>query len=130
MDGTLSWFMATDTNAQISVIRGAWLLALQDAAGTDAEKIARAGQLHRQEQDWIESLTSRHTLARVRIWTLAEVMQDPGARLSEIAREIAGEAALAAHPVPPLRASDGFAAFLGRMRNQGLPAQVLKECQF
>jgi hypothetical protein len=130
MDGTLSWFMATDTNAQISVIRGAWLLGLQDAPGSDAEKIARAGLLHRQEQDWVENLNSRHTLARVRIWSLAEFMQDPSARLSEIVREIAGEAALAAHGVPPLRAADGFEPVLARLRNQGLPAQVLKECQF
>lgn len=130
MDGTLSWFMATDTNAQISVIRGAWLLALQDAPMSDAEKVARAGQFYRQEQDWIESLTSRHAMARVRVRSLAEVMRDPGAHLSEIAREFAGEAALAAHSVPPVRTTDGFAAFLARLRNQGLPAQILKDSQF
>ncbi len=130
LDGNVNWFMATDTNARISVIRGAWMLALFQSDQPAPDKIAQAGQFFRQEQDWIAALTSRHALAQIRIWSLAEVMADPGPCLAEITRDIAGEAAFAAHRAPPLRSSEGLAEFVAQMRDQGLPAQVLKDCQF
>lgn len=127
MSRDVSWFMATDTNAQITVIRGAWLLPLARGERTGGDLIALAGQLHKQEQDWIETLTSRWALARVRMWSVSDVLRDPRAHLHDLAQEIAGETSLAAHGLPGLRASDQLDAFLVRMRNEGLPAQVLKD---
>ena len=129
MTRDLSWFMATDTNAQITVIRGAWLLPLSRNGKTGAELIALAGQLHAQEQAWIEILTSRWALARVRIWSLNDVLRDPQSHLQECLRDIAGDNTLAAHGWPQLYDATGLDAFLRELRNQGLPAQVLKDYQ-
>lgn len=129
MHNDLHWFMATDTNARMAVIRGAWMLTLFRADLPDAEKVARAGALHRQEQAWLDVLTSRHALAQVQIWSLAEILTDPVAPLSEIARSHDLEAGLDAHGLPAMLAHDGFDRFLAHMRNQGLPSQVLKDCQ-
>ena len=129
MSGDLQWFMATDTHACISVIRGAWMLALWRADLPEAEKIARAGLLHRQEQAWLEALTSRHVMADVKIMPLSEFLKDPSAHLTAIAQAHGAEAGLAAHGLPTILPQDGFDQFLAAMRNQGLPAQVLKDCQ-
>lgn len=129
MTRDLSYFMATDKNAAIVVLRGAWMLGLWRSAGSLPEKLARAGELHKQEAAWLEAVTSKWAAARVRNWGLAEVVRAPGPVLEAIATDLDGKAALAAHGVPHLRDFEGFGAFVIQMRDAGLPAHVLKECQ-
>ncbi len=129
MDGPLGWFMATDTNAQISVIRGAWMLGLSQRSQPEQELISLAGQLHRQEQDWIAQLSSRWVLARIRIFSLAEMIEEPRKHLLDALGDTASEAALKAHGLPPVMDATQLEGFMTKLRNQGLPAQVLKDCQ-
>ncbi len=129
MDHEVNWFMATDPNAEINIIRGAWLLPLWRHGAVTQEVIAQIGVLQKREQDWLTILQSRWGLAKLRVWSVADIVQNPQDTVFEAVRDSASAPALQAHGLPPLKPLDGFDQFLAQLRDQGLPTQVLKDFQ-
>lgn len=129
MDHEVNWFMATDTNAELTVIRGAWLLPIWRRGVVNDEVIAQIGVLQKRELDWLAVLQSPWVVAKVQVWSVADILKEPEGRLQEALRDIANAPALQAHGMPPMKPMDGFDQYLARLRDQGLPAQFLKDFQ-
>ncbi len=116
----LLWFMATDSNAQISVISGAWAVPLY-LSGRDVAEIRReAARLQRIESDMIDILHSPHVRARIRIWTMAEFLENPAEPLHLLFDEIAPHVQSRMIRIPELVDLNGFGSFLQDLRNQGM----------
>jgi hypothetical protein len=116
----LLWFMATDSNAQISVISGAWAVPLYRSGRPFATLRREAARLQRIEMGQLNILRSPWVRARVRIWTMAEFLENPGDPLQRIFDEIAphGDAQLLRQP--DLIDLSGFGSFLQDLRNDGM----------
>ncbi|MCH8465414.1 MAG: beta-1,6-N-acetylglucosaminyltransferase [Roseinatronobacter sp.] len=127
MDHEVNWFMATDANAEIHVIRGAWMLPIWRRGEVSDAVVAEVARLHKREQDWLEVLESRWVLAKCKVWTVAEIRAAPDACLAEAVRDSATPAALAAHGLAPLQGLDGLQEFLTALRNRGLSPQFFKD---
>ena len=129
MDHEVNWFMATDTNAEINVIRGAWMLPLWRRGLVNDAVIAQIGQLQKREQDWVSILQSRWTLAKVRVWSVSDILKNPDSKVLEAVGDIAQAPALQAHGIQALMPVDGFQTYLAQLRDHGLPTQLLKDFQ-
>ena len=125
VDGALEWFMATDPNAHIAMIAGAWAVPLFQRGADAGDLRDELAMLQKREQAFLSALRSPHVRARVRIWSLAEYLDTPQAAMAEVLAEIAPRAAAA--PPPPMVALDGFGAFLARARDIGLPLVELAD---
>ncbi len=115
-----AWMMATDANAQISVISGAWAVALWRSRRDFAELRRDAASLQRIETEHLEILRSPWAKARVRIWTLAEFMENPMENLQGILEEIDPQRPRRPTEAPRMVQLDGFAQFLQKLRNEGM----------
>ncbi|MCB1395484.1 MAG: glycosyl transferase [Rhodobacter sp.] len=116
----LLWFMAADSNAQISVISGAWAVPLY-RSGRDFAQIRReAARLQRIEMQQLEILQSPHVRARIRIWTMAEFLENPAEPLHMLFDEIAPHSQARLIRIPDLVDLSGFGSFLQELRNQGM----------
>lgn len=116
----ITGFLARDPNASVSMISGAWALPLL-RSGKPAQALRRqAARLQQREVRLIELLRERRTRARVRIWSLAEVLDAPAEPLRAVLEDhsVPGAAALTIMPV--LRDMDALAAFLTKLRNMGM----------
>lgn len=116
----LLWFMASDSNAQISVISGAWAVPLYQS-GQDFAQIRReAARLQRIETKQIEILHSPWVRARIRIWTMAEFLENPAEPLHTLFDEIAPHSQARQIRIPDLVDLSGFGSFLQALRNEGM----------
>jgi hypothetical protein len=127
MDHEVNWFMATDTNAEIQVIRGAWIVPLWRRGVVSDAVVAEVARLQKCEQDWLEVLESRWVLAKCKVWTVSEICAAPEQCLAMAVQGSANAAALAAHGLAQLHRLDGLPEFLTALRNQGLPSQNFKD---
>ncbi|MGB8622280.1 MAG: beta-1,6-N-acetylglucosaminyltransferase, partial [Paracoccaceae bacterium] len=85
----ITWFMGGDPNAQISIITGAWAVPLFHS-NLNFSEIRRLAAAHQKvEAKHLDVLRSPHTKARVRIWSMAEFVQNPMEPLQIIIDEIA-----------------------------------------
>ena len=117
---TLNWFMAADSNAQISVISGAWAIPLFHS-NRDFDKIRRdAALMQKVEADFLGILRSPWVKARVRICTLAESIENPMEPLQSIIDEISPRSTRRLTEAPRLSDLTGFGQFLQNLRNQGM----------
>ncbi len=117
---TLNWFMAADSNAQISVISGAWAIPLFHS-NRDFDKIRRdAALMQKIEADFLGILRSPWVKARVRIWTLAEFIENPMEPLQSVIDEISPRSTCRLTEAPRLSDLTGFGQFLQNLRNQGM----------
>jgi len=117
---TLNWFMAADSNAQISVISGAWAIPLFHS-NRDFDKIRRdAALMQKIEADFLGILRSPWVKARVRIWTLAEFIENPMEPLQSVIDEISPRSTRRLTEAPRLSDLTGFGQFLQNLRNQGM----------
>jgi len=116
----ISWFLAMDPNAQISVITGAWAVPLFRAGREMAQIRREAAALQQTETAHLEVLRSRHARARVRIWPLASFVADPIGPLQTILDEISPRARHRLTLAPRLVDLTGFGRFLQALRNLGL----------
>lgn len=118
----LNWFMATDPNARIFVITGAWALPLY-RSGMPFDDVRRiAAILQRKETDMLGTLQSVWLKARVQSWNLADFSARPAAALQTVVQRLDGDPALAEEP-PAIRDLTGIGRFLQRLRNAGLRPQ-------
>ncbi len=128
LDEDMIDFMTYDPNATLALIKGAWLLPLWRAEGAVPDDLlARIGALQRRESEWLGRMESRWAQARLHVWSLGEVLQDPAARLATLVAGMDGAAGLKAHGLPALRPHEGFDQWLVDLRNRGLPPQILKD---
>ncbi|MBY6201539.1 beta-1,6-N-acetylglucosaminyltransferase [Maritalea mobilis] len=113
-------FMANDANAQISVITGAWAVRLFSANRNFADIRAEAARLQRREAKFIETLRERGARADIRIWTLAEFIEDPMENLQGILDAMEGAPLQRLTEAPRMRDLRGFPQFLQSLKNQGM----------
>ncbi|MBY5971743.1 beta-1,6-N-acetylglucosaminyltransferase [Ferrimonas balearica] len=116
----VTWDMAKDLNAQISVISGAWAVPLFRADRPFSEIRKEAAWLQKVEADFLHALRSPHAKARVRIWTMAEFVEAPMEPLQLMIDEMGARTARRLSEVPQMRDLDGFGQFLQDLKNQGM----------
>ena len=112
--------IAQDPNARISVITGAWAIPLFHSSlnFNVIRKIAALRQ--RAEAAHVDLLRSHATRARVRIWSLAEFMENPMENLQIIADTISPRAMRKLTEAPRLANLAGFGKFLQDLKNHGM----------
>jgi hypothetical protein len=116
----LNWFMAMDGNAQISVISGAWAVPLFHSNRNFGEIRVEAARLQKIEQEYLNIIRSAHAKSRVRIWTLAEFVENPMEPLQTIIDEIGPRQGRRLTEAPRMADLTGFGQFLQNLRNQGM----------
>lgn len=115
-----NWFMATDPNAQISVITGTWAVPLSRANLNFSEIRKEAARLQRIETEHVRILRTMYVKARVRIWTMAEFIESPMEPLQAIIDEISPRSIRPIAEAPKLLDLTGFGQFLQNLKNQGM----------
>ena len=126
-DFELLHFMASDPNAQISVISGAWALPLFRSGKPVAQLRAQAARLQRTETRMLEILRGRAAHARIRIWTLAEFLENPAEPLHRVFDEIAPHQQARLITMPDLVDMRGFGDFVQGLRNEGMQPVLMGE---
>lgn len=121
----INWFVATDPHAQISVITGAWAVPLFRSNQNFAEIRAEAARLQQIELDHLGILRSMYVKARVRIWNMAEFIENPMEPLQTIIDEISPRATRRLTEAPQLVDLSGFGQFLQNLKNQGMQPRLM-----
>lgn len=116
----LTAFIATDSNADLFVVTGAWVAPLLhcDMPFDDIRHIA--ARLQRTEIAFLDLLETSAVKARVRIRSLTEVVAKPDEMLAELCQTLRPESSDNLPALPPLRDMSGGSALLRRLRNAGL----------
>jgi hypothetical protein len=122
-----NWFMATDPNAQISVISGTWAVRLLRSNMDFADIRREAARLQRIETDHLKILRTNFVKARVRIWSMAEFLESPMEALQTVIDEISPQAARLPAEAPRMTELSGFGQFLQNLKNQGMQPIVMGE---
>lgn len=116
----LNWFMSMDANAQISVISGAWAVPLFHSNRNFGEIRIEAARLQKIEQEYLNVIRSAFAKSRVRIWSLAEFVENPMEPLQTIIDEIGPRQGRRLTEAPRMADLTGFGQFLQNLRNQGM----------
>lgn len=117
---SISWFIAKDPNAQISVISGAWAVPLFASNRDFTELRKEAAWLQKVEADFLNVLRSPYTKARIRIWTMADFIDAPMEPLQTIIDEIGMKRLTRLTEAPRMVNLQGFGQFLQNLKNQGM----------
>jgi len=112
--------LAGDGNAQIAVITGAWAVPLFTSNKDFLTIRKTAAALQKREVDFVNVLRRVQTRADVRIWTLAEFIEEPMENLQSILDAIDGPAGLRITEAPRMVDLAGFGQFLQNLKNQGM----------
>lgn len=116
----ISWFLARDPNASVTVISGAWAIPLFSSNRNFAEIRTIAAQLQKIESDHLDVLRSYYTKARVRIVTMADFIQSPMEPLQMVIDEIGPRSSRRLTEAPRMVDLTGFSQFLQNLKNQGM----------
>lgn len=116
----VSWDIARDANAQISIITGAWAVPLFQTNRNFADLRTEAALLQKIENEHLTALRSIHAKAKIRIWTLAEFIETPMEALQTVVDEITGKNTRRLTEVPKMVDLTGFGQFLQNLKNQGM----------
>lgn len=120
----ISWFVASDPNAHVSVITGGWLVGLWREGLPPEVARMRAAELQATEAAHLEILRRSSTKARVRTWTLSEFLDAPGEVLRTVQSDLAPRPAPGLLPAPRMVDLAGFPGFLRDLRNQGMQPHI------
>jgi hypothetical protein len=112
--------IASDPNASIFVITGAFAIPLWQSGQSAAEVRSRAATLQKVESDFLHLLSGPETKARTRIWSLAEFIENPAEPLEQLVDLLHPRAAHRVTDLPQLLDLRGFGSFLQDLRNQGM----------
>ena len=118
-------FLARDPNAQISVISGAWAIPLFKSNRNFGDIRREAARLQKLEAEHLNVLRALESKARVRIWNLAEFVENPMEPLQTIVDEISPRALRRLTEAPTLTDLTGFGQFLQNLRNQGMQPTLM-----
>ncbi len=121
----VNWFMATDPNAQISVITGTWAIPLFRANQNFTSIRKEAARLQKIETEHLTILRSMFVKARVRIWSMAEFIDNPMEPLQTIIDEISPRATRRLSEAPRMVDLWGFGQFLQNLKNQGMQPTLM-----
>lgn len=113
-------FLAGDSNASIMIISGAFAVPLWRSGRSAPEIRAEAARLQKIEADFIDLLQGPETKARVRVWSLADFVEDPVEPLHQIVDELNPRAPHRMTELPRMVDLSGFAQFVQDLRNQGM----------
>lgn len=116
----VSWDLAKDPNAQISVITGAWSIPLFLSNRNFSDIRADAAELQRIESEHLSALRSPWAKARIRIWTLADFIETPMEALQTILDEMGAKNLRRVSEAPRMADLTGFGQFLQNLKNQGM----------
>ena len=116
----INWFIATDPNAQISVVTGAWAVPLFRSNRNFADLRAEAAKLQKIESEFLTILRSQFIKSRVRIWTMAEFIESPMEPIQTIIDEIGPAQPRHLAEAPTMVDLAGFGQFLQNLKNQGM----------
>lgn len=116
----ITGFMSADPNARISVVSGAFAVPLFQSNRNFSDIKAEVARLQRIEAAFLALLAGPVVKARVKIWTLAEFVDNPMAPLQAIVDEINPRASRQLTEAPRMVDLVGFGQFLQNLRNQGL----------
>ncbi|SEM60880.1 Core-2/I-Branching enzyme [Gemmobacter aquatilis] len=116
----ISEFLSRDPHAQISVISGAWAVPLFHSNRNFSDIRREAALLQKIESQHLAVLRGLHVKARVRIWTLADFVENPMEPLQSIIDEIGPRAPRRLTEAPRMADLTGFGQFLQNLRNQGM----------
>lgn len=120
-----NWFIATDPNAQISVVSGTWAVRLMRSNMDFADIRKEAARLQRIETEHLQILRTMYVKARVRIWTMAEFIENPMEPLQTIIDEIRPRATRQLTEAPKMADLTGFGQFLQNLKNQGMKPTLM-----
>ena len=112
-------FIAADPNATIFALSGAFAVPLWRSGRTAAEVRAEAARLQKVESDFLYELGGPETKANVRIWSLAEFIENPAEPLEQLV-DLLNPRAGRISDLPHLIPLHGFGSFLQDLRNQGM----------
>ncbi len=118
-------FMATDSNAQISVISGAWAVPLFHSNRNFSDIRKEAARLQKIETEHLKILRSPYTKARVRIWSMADFIDSPMEPLQTIIDEIGPRNLRRLTEAPRMIDLTGFGQFLQNLKNQGMHPHLM-----
>lgn len=118
-------FILRDPNAQVSVVTGAWAVPLFRSKGDFSDLRREAARLQQIEALHVQALRHQDTRARVRIWTLAEFLENPIEHLQGIVDDISPGAMRRLSEAPVLADLSGFGRFVQDLRNQGMQPTML-----
>lgn len=118
-------FMARDPNAQISMVTGAWAIKMFHSNRDFADIRKDAAILQKIETDFVQMLRLPWVKARVRVWNLAEFVENPIEPLQTIVDEISPRAMRRLTEAPILADLTGFGQFLQALRNQGMQPMLM-----
>ncbi|HHS94860.1 MAG TPA: glycosyl transferase [Rhodobacterales bacterium] len=121
----ISWTLAKDANATISVISGAWAVPLFYSNANFSEIRKEAARLQRIEADHLDALRSFFAKARVRIWTLADFVENPMEPLQTVIDELGVRSGHRLTEAPRMVSLDGFGQFLQNLKNQGMQPHLM-----
>lgn len=121
----ISWFLASDSNALISVITGAWAVPLFKSNRDFGQIRSEAARLQKREVDFINILRRVQTRSDVRIWSLAEFIEEPMENLQSILDAMDGPAAPRLTEAPRMADLTGFPQFLQNLKNQGMNPYIM-----
>ena len=121
----ISAHLARDANATISVISGAWAVPLFYSNANFSEIRREAARLQRIESAHLDALRSFQAKARVRIWTLADFVENPMEPLQTIIDELGARTAHRLTEAPRMVSLEGFGQFLQNLKNQGMQPHLM-----
>lgn len=115
-----SRFIASDSNAQISVITGAWAVRLFTANRNFKDIRTEAARLQRREVEFVNTLRHVRSRAEIRIWSLAEFIEEPMENLQRILDAMDGAQSNRLTEAPRMANLEGLPMFLQNLKNQGM----------
>lgn len=113
-------FIASDPNATIFAITGAFAVPLWLSGRSAAEVRPEAARLQKVESDFLHELNGPETKANVRVWSLADFIENPAEPLEQLVDLLNPRAAHRVTDLPQLIQLQGFGSFLQDLRNQGM----------
>ena len=110
----------SDPNASIFVVTGAFAIPLWQSGRSAADVRDKAARLQKVESDFLQLLKGPESKARIRIWSLAEFIENPSEPLEQLVDLLNPRAAHRMTDLPRLQDLHGFGGFLQDLRNQGM----------
>lgn len=116
----ISWMIAKDPNAHVSVVSGTWAVSLFQSNKNFADLRIEAAELQKIENEHLMALRSPYAKARIKIWTMAEFIETPMEALQGIVDEMTGKSMRRLAEAPKMHDLTGFGQFLQNLKNQGM----------
>lgn len=113
-------FLSGDPNARVFIISGAFAVPLWRSGRPFPEIRAEAARLQKIEADLIARFDPTDTKASVRIWSLAEFVENPAEPLLQLLDDLNPRGVHRTDELPRMVPLAGFGAFLQDLRNQGM----------